>query len=337
MLVLAAPMVELMVSDSPEPAAVAARLFHDTLARHAAHVVSVPEFNDWGDAIDLMEAHSQNDTIAPRPNSTQPWRQRTLRCPPFPWLASPLGGVRSVNCTAGNETRLLKSTGSAAIVGVYRWYVKRALMERRLLGRYDWFIHTRTDSFMLCQLRLPSSVLLQQVIREERALALIPDGEGWGGVSERFLVASRSAILPAMTTLELWVAGRELFGNPEMQLRASLRTACVGVLSIPRSTFVVQLISNGSKLPKQSHSDAAGPRSSSPGTSKAAFEVERSNWGGCMHAAFHEDAWRFGMPDAMVRRRSPVPLQMRKLYLCPKYSGAWWLTERTCNSSNGQV
>lgn len=348
MLVLASPMIALMTGNGTSGAAESARRFNEILGRHATHVVSVPERTDWGDALDLMEEEHEHDSKSTSvPLALLPWRKRTIGCPPMAWMPSPLGGVKSANCTTfRNVTRPLASTGSAAIVGVYRWYVKRALVERHLLRQYDWFIQTRTDMLLLCHLHLPSPGLLAPLLERNRSVALVPDGEDWGGLYERFLIATRGAILPAMTTVQAWVTGQStLAGNPEMQLKGSLRSGCVFVMRIPRSGFVVQPIPTVSMRPSRTHSrqqrthPEASERTYSPNREgekggAATFEGSRSNWGGCMHPASHEDAWHFGVPDRWVRFRPEVPAAMKQQHLCPKYSGSWWLTERTCNSSS---
>jgi hypothetical protein len=325
MLVLAAPLVDMMVGRVHTSAA--AQRFNATIGVHAMHLVTVPEFNDWGDALDLIQQQSAQPE-APA------WRTRRVGCPWGPTWPSPLGGVRSITCYHGrNATRPLASSGSAAIVGVYRWYVKRALVESGALERFDWFIATRTDSLLLCELRLPPVETLALAVRDRVPLALVPRGEDWGGLTERFIIGTRGAILAAMTTIEAWVTGQAaLATNPEGQLQQSLRDACVSILRVPRTTFVVQpLTRDVSERRLPTHLTAV--RRTQRADGEAPFEAMGSNWGGCMHVASHDDVAAFGVPMRWTHKRPPIPEGMQREWLCPKYSAAWWLTERTCNAS----
>ena len=345
----------------------AAAHFHQHLGRHALHIVSVPEYDDYGEALDLIARSRLSDGEAyDTASPTIPWRERPVDCPGAWWVASPLGGVRNATCLRAAsvqqqrqpqqpmppgqprsavahhaEREPLKSTGSAAIVGVYRWYAKRALLERGLLDAYDWFIYTRTDLHILCVPALPRGDVLQLALKEARKLqqrrgwqsggnggvAIVPDGEDWGGLMERLVVASGRAILPALTTLEHWVLGRaKLAHNSETQLRWSLRRACVPVLRVPRTAFVVQRVAD----------DGARRRRRQRGSRRAdalpAFERARSNWGGCMHAASHIDVHAFGMPVRWGLRPVAVPSEMAAAGVCPKYAAGWWLANRTCTA-----
>lgn len=347
--------------------------FHAHLARHALHVVSVPEYADYGSALDLMQQTVLADGYR-LPKERRPWRERAVPCPGAPWVASPLGGVANATCVLPGRSGVvqpLKSTGSAAIgvpmhlrphcrpvpcgraprsqhspthhtpwrraalscraraVGVYRWFAKRALLEYGLLSRYDWFIHTRTDTHMLCAPPLPSHALLDAALHEAgtRGVAIVPVGEDWGGLTERFLIGSRQAILPALTTLEHWVVGRaSLAANSETQLRRSLVKACVRVLRVPRTTFVLQRVASDRRVRRRSSGAAELP----------SFERTRSNWGGCMHAASHIDVYSFGMPTRWGQWRVAVPSEMRAMHVCPKYAAAWWLAQQTCTNATSR-
>ena len=323
MLVIAEPMavaLELHASNG------SATQFHNRLGKHATYIESVPEFADYAQALDLMENEVLADGEAHRSRRVKPWRERPIRCPRVWWEPSRLGGVRNASCHNGTLSFLepLPARGSAAIVGVYRWYTKRAIIRRGLLGKYDWFVYTRTDSHMLCAPLLPTSVRLGQEMREGAGgVAIVPAGEDWGGLTERFIIASRRAILPALTTLEHWVHGRApLALNSESQLRRSLVRACVRVLRVPRTTFVVQRITLAPRRnqKRQPRVDVHLP----------AFELARSNWGRCMHAASHIDVGRFAMPPRWGMRPVRVPVQMQERGMCPKYAAGWWLARAAC-------
>jgi hypothetical protein len=300
----------------PVAAASLVTQFHQLLARRAVHVVSVPEYEDYAEALDFIDR--QTPSAASRPS----WRHRVPPCPPFWWMPSPLGGVTSVRCwnAIRNVSAPLISTGSAAIVGVYRWFAKRALIERGLLDSHDWFVYTRTDLLVECELQLPPTYLMQRAVDGNMSLGLIPAGEDWGGLYERFFIGTRQSIVPALTTIEAWVKGAaNLTGNPEGQLRQQLRAGCVTVVRIPRSVLVAQ---------------ALRPEGSAKNATRGLLEAHGHSWGGCMHPAGHEDLWRFHMPLEMGSpRRAPVPSRWATSHLCPKYAAEAWLTDRTCNAS----
>jgi hypothetical protein len=335
MMILAEPLVQALPRNSKDVTDSAFRravlLFYTHLGRHARHMAIVPEFTDWADALDLISANGSSS------RAVVPWRNRTIRCPRTHWEPSPLGGVYNLNCRQRQNTNrgwcsadcyepdsqmarvsgnvsALPSSGSSAIVGVYRWFAKRMLLQQGLLPKFDWFVYTRTDAYYLCELWLPIRSILEAAMRAEEPLAIVPVGEDWGGLSERFLVASRAAIVPALSTLEAWVAGHApLANNPELQLLLALRAACVRVLRVPRTAFVVQ--------------PARGRGRHRPTAASATFEREQSNWGGCMHAPSAADTATFRLPAIRA------PEMMMNLSLCPKYAAAWFLADTTCLQS----
>ena len=56
---------------------------------------------------------------------------------------------------------------------------RRALIERRLLAAFDWFVYTRTDSFLWCPLVLPAAARLRSAVAEARALAIVRIGAAY--------------------------------------------------------------------------------------------------------------------------------------------------------------
>ncbi len=131
-------------------------------ARHwlldrARHVVEVPEFADWGDALDLMHAQAQRDAGVARPSAPS-WREHAaaLPCPSdVSW-----GGVRNFRCRAegARATAERASFSSGAIVATYRWYAKRAIIERRLLGRCGRHVYIMRTSAWHADARPPLRV-----------------------------------------------------------------------------------------------------------------------------------------------------------------------------------
>ena len=74
-----------------------------------------------------------------------------------------------------------------------------------MLDRYDRFVVTRSDFVWLCP-HPPLSIL------DPRSL-WIPDGEHYGGVTNRHLVVSREDLIPAVSLIE------DILLRPEESLR----------------------------------------------------------------------------------------------------------------------
>ena len=210
--------------------------------------------------------------------------------------------------------------------------------ERGLLDAYDWFIYTRTDLRILCVPALPGDVL-QLALKEARKLqqrrglqsggnggvAIVPDGEDWGGLMERLVVASGRAILPALTTLEHWVLGRaKLAHNSETQLRWSLRRACVPVLRVPRTAFVVQRVADDGARRRRRQRDPGAltpsPRSSARARTGATVRGEPHRRARVWHAR----------PMGPAPRRRALGDGCR--WGLPQVRPGWWLANRTCTA-----
>ena len=293
----------------------------------AAYIVAVPEFDDWGDAFDLMEARAREEHNGRRlpasRRASSGWRARPIHCSGrnqkgAKVIPSALGGVRNLSCFHRGNRHVHRgptapvvqpSMGSAAIVGVYRWYAKRAIVQHGLLHLFDWFVFARTDVFLLCALQMPGHDTLMAGLKQ--SMVIIPDGEDWSGLSDRFFVSSQGAILAALTTIEHWVLGSEpLAPNPEIQMLWSAAKACAHIVRMQRTAMVVQ------------------PWSASSST----LEKVRSNFGGCLHHSNIADIKKFQLPNRTVDQATPPALlvELQGRGFCPKYWTEWLLAQRTC-------
>lgn len=154
---------------------VADNSFEDTsnpFYREARHVWKGREWEDWGEAFDEAQA-------------VEGWSAdwRVLRRHQGNWL----GGVRE----ASGETRW----GSSAILLYYRWVLKRRLLESGVLDQYDRFVLTRSD-FMHEVPHLPLWYL-------QSKYTWLPDGEDYGGYTDRHLVANGEDFLRALSVTDL--------------------------------------------------------------------------------------------------------------------------------------
>ena len=121
------------------------------------------DLEDWGEFFDDMVGPSK-------------WR---YLCSEFPrGGAQFLGGVRDCQ------------DGSAAILLVYRELLYRLIQDHGLHKKYDWFMVTRSDQIHLCEHQTFDSF--------DRRAIHIPEGEDYGGVSDRHTIYPASIVLDGL-------------------------------------------------------------------------------------------------------------------------------------------
>ena len=155
--------------------------------QHAKYVWTYEEPDDWGDAFDFAQQQEGQDGD---------WRQ--LLGVKNEWL----GGVKGAGAQAG----------SAGILLFMRWFLKTSLLKSGVLSRYDRFIVTRSD-FVHRIPHAPLSLLDPRYI-------WIPDGENYGGVTDRHLVAHQSDIIATLSITDPILDSAEHLGC-EMRTRSS--------------------------------------------------------------------------------------------------------------------
>ena len=132
-----------------------------SLYKRAKYLYEFPEYDDWADAIDLIDGSGG-------------WREELLK------YTNPkyglFGGVK------GHE-------GSGAVIFMSRWFVRKAYEENNWGDKYDRFVLTRSDHFYECQHDL--SIL-------DHTKLWLPTGEDYGGITDRHLVVSRELFLRAI-------------------------------------------------------------------------------------------------------------------------------------------
>ena len=145
--------------------------------RSARYVWSLPEPEDWGKVFDEFQEQM---------GIHKDWRQ--LLQIKKQWL----GGVE------GEGAHL----GSAGILLAFRWFLKRSLIDSGLVERYTRFIVTRSD-FVHRAPHLPASELDPRFI-------WVANGENYGGLTDRHIVASQSDILDVLSV------GEDLLVDPQL-------------------------------------------------------------------------------------------------------------------------
>jgi hypothetical protein len=142
--------------------------------QHAKYRWTSRDYQDYGEGFDFAQrtlCHERNLRI-------EDWR---------PLLR--LGGVWS------GRIHSEKPAGTAsAILPFCRWLLLRGLQRDGVLDRYDRFVITRSDFVWLCP-HPPLSIL-------SRDNVWIPDGQHWGGLNDRHMVASRADIESCLNGLE---------------------------------------------------------------------------------------------------------------------------------------
>jgi hypothetical protein len=169
---------------------------HDTSAARkssslygrAAHIWEFDEYDDWGDAVDLVNGTAWRQTV---PRLTYKW-------------SSILGGVR-----------MHHYNGSGAVILMIRWFLCQQLLRHpHILQSYDRFVLTRSDHYYLCAHNL--SLLDPQYL-------WLPAGQDNRGITDRHLIVNAADLLLALDILPPLLQHPEQYatvlgkqsGNPE--------------------------------------------------------------------------------------------------------------------------
>ena len=88
----------------------------------------------------------------------------------------------------GIKDELHQHGGSAGILIFFRWFLLKNLTENKLLDEYDRFIITRSD--FIYQLPHPNVVYM------DNSKIWVPDGEYYGGYTDRHVILSKSQVEP---------------------------------------------------------------------------------------------------------------------------------------------
>jgi hypothetical protein len=142
--------------------------------QHARYRWTAPDFLDYGDAFDLAQRWLCQQRNVPQPD----WRSM-LRIKGH-WQ----GRIQSPD----------PQPSASSILTFCRWLLLHGLQQDNILDRYDRFVITRSDFVWLCP-HPPLSIL-------DCGAIWFPDGESYGGLSDRHLVASRTDVVNCLNVLE---------------------------------------------------------------------------------------------------------------------------------------
>ena len=138
-----------------------------SLYNRAKYVWEFDEYNDWGDAMDLINGTGWRATL---PGLLPP-------------VSNLLGGMKLPNT---------ESRGSGAIILMIRYFLSREIQRLGLIKKYDRFVVTRSDHYYLCKHNL--SLLSPEYL-------WLPNGEDNLGITDRHLVVSSKYVLDALDIL----------------------------------------------------------------------------------------------------------------------------------------
>jgi hypothetical protein len=94
----------------------------------------------------------------------------------------------------GIKDRYDQHPGSAGILIFFRWFLLHNLQKEGLIDKYDFFIITRSD--FIYKLPHPSTKLLFD------DFIYIPDGENYGGVTDRHVILPKKYVVDYLNILE---------------------------------------------------------------------------------------------------------------------------------------
>ena len=183
---------------------------NSSLYTRAKFIWNFHEYTDWTDAIDLINGTSWRETHLP-----YFVRKRT----------GLLGGVKG-------------HIGSGAIIFMLRWFLSQHLLENPdVLNQYERFAITRSDHYYQCRHQYKDLDLSNNTV-------WVPQGEDYGGVTDRHLIVSRANILDTLDIfpsllrqkddqLQDWIAA----GTPESILGRVWSSKSLNVKRMKRVMF----------------------------------------------------------------------------------------------------
>ncbi|KAL7450370.1 hypothetical protein ACHAWC_002299 [Mediolabrus comicus] len=224
--------------------------YNSSLYKRAKYIWTFPEYEDWADAIDLIFTYNTATTTnSSNSSESQSWRETHL--PQFTKKRTGLlGGVKGYY-------------GSGAIIFMIRWFLSQRLVEHSrpddvtILNQYERFVLTRADHYYQC----PHDY---QTLDLSNNTMWIPQGEAYGGYTDRHLIVSRDNILDALDIfptlfqqtnqqLQDWIA----VGTPESILKRVWTSKGLHVRTMKRVMFTCATLFDTSRW-KQPKGDVPG-------------------------------------------------------------------------------
>ena len=181
-----------------------------SILHRARYVWTVPMYNDWADAVDLMNITEWRKQVMPHTVSIS--EQNNM-----------LGGIGNVS-------------GSNVILGMYKWFLIQLIEKHGLHERYDQFLITRNDHYYSCPYKITN-------LRRDHLW--VPRGQDWFGISDRLYVVGAQHVLSSLNILYpilanvshyAWLYNRS-FANSEFVLKTRWEENGLRVARTPRVMF----------------------------------------------------------------------------------------------------
>lgn len=194
----------------------------DEFRKNAKYVWEYDDYVNWANAYDAIHREI---------GSTEDWRQ-ILDVDPGRDSCL-FGGIRHPN-----------TVGSGAVLLYYRWRLLENIRRLGLTDIYDWFIITRSD-YMYPVPHVPIELLSPNSV-------WIPDGEKYGGVTDRHLICPSSLVCRSIDMLgeillhpkqilvdyTKWLNGKG--ANPETFIAFYLERQGISVKFVPYFMYTVR-------------------------------------------------------------------------------------------------
>lgn len=140
---------------------------NSTLYARSKYLWFFPEYDDWADAVDLINGPDWRETHLPKMKRFE--------------STGIFGGIKGFK-------------GSGIIVFMIRWFLSRRLQKSNVLQKYDTFVITRADHYYLCPHQFTD-------LEVGNGIVWTPEGEDYGGVTDRHVVVSKTDILQTLDVL----------------------------------------------------------------------------------------------------------------------------------------
>lgn len=194
----------------------------DPFRDHAKYIWEYDDFQDWSVGFDMVHRELGGTSSWRGVLDVDPGRDSCL-----------FGGIRYPH-----------TVGSGAVLLYYRWRVLENIRKLGLIDKYDWFIITRSD-YMYPVPHVPLTMLSQDSV-------WIPDGEKYGGVTDRHLICPSVFLERSIDMLEQillhpdetreeyrrWLNGKG--ANPETFIAYYLERKQIPVRFVPYFMYTVR-------------------------------------------------------------------------------------------------